>query len=258
MAKVYDAMTGKEVKERATIDTREVARMVGKEHKHLLRDIKGYLEILGRSNFGLTEFFIESTYTNSQNKKLPCYLVTRKGCEFIANKLTGEKGVLFTASYINRFHEMESALKPKTQLEILQASINQMVEQERKLTQHEERLSVVESKQENIKELLSLNSKEWRKQVNLLLNKIAKQRGGFDEHRLVRNESYQALEQRAKCDLKRRLENKKSRMLLNGESKSKTDKVNNLDVIEEDKRLTEIYLAIIKELAISYDVELAE
>lgn len=128
MLQVYQGgLTPQDVKqEQATIDSREVAKMVGKEHKNLLRDIKGYLEILGQlkseltdsdhkilgqSNFGLTEFFIESTYTNSQNKKLPCYLVTRKGCEFIANKLTGEKGVLFTASYINRFHDMEQHIK---------------------------------------------------------------------------------------------------------------------------------------------------
>lgn len=33
------------------------------------------------------------------------------GCEFLANKFTGEKGVLFTAKYIKRFHEMEDMLK---------------------------------------------------------------------------------------------------------------------------------------------------
>jgi len=32
--------------------------MVGKEHKHLIRDIQGYLETLRQSNFGLTGFFI--------------------------------------------------------------------------------------------------------------------------------------------------------------------------------------------------------
>jgi hypothetical protein len=41
---------------------------------------------------------------------MPCYLVTKKGCEFIAHKLTGQKGTEFTAWYINRFHEMEDEL----------------------------------------------------------------------------------------------------------------------------------------------------
>ncbi len=41
---------------------------------------------------------------------MPCYLVTKKGCEFIAHKLTGQKGTEFTARYINRFHEMEDEI----------------------------------------------------------------------------------------------------------------------------------------------------
>ena len=36
---------------------------------------------------------------------------TKKGCEFVAHKLTGTKGTEFTARYINRFHDMEEALK---------------------------------------------------------------------------------------------------------------------------------------------------
>ena len=59
-------------------DSRDVADMVEKEHKHLMRDIRGYIEILGKSNFGLSDFFIESTYKSNQNKDLPCYLLTKK------------------------------------------------------------------------------------------------------------------------------------------------------------------------------------
>ena len=91
-------------------DSRDVAKMIGKEHKHLLRDIDGYISILGQSKIGLSDFFIRSTYTSSQNKQLPCYLITKKGCEFVANKLTGEKGVIFTAAYVNAFHTMEDEL----------------------------------------------------------------------------------------------------------------------------------------------------
>lgn len=104
------------------MDSREVAEIVGKEHHKLLRDIRRYTEQMGLSNSGLsadsqnltiipTDFFMESTYQNSQNKTMPCYLITRKGCEFIAHKLTGKKGSIFTATYINRFHEMEDRLR---------------------------------------------------------------------------------------------------------------------------------------------------
>lgn len=106
------------------LDSREVAVMVGKEHSKLLRDIRTYIEQMdevnqkvfeegmgGEAKIGLSEFFRESSYISEQNKSLPCYQVTKKGCEFIAHKLTGTKGTEFTARYINRFHEMETALK---------------------------------------------------------------------------------------------------------------------------------------------------
>ena len=48
---------------------------------------------------------------DKSNRQKPCYLVTKKGCEFIAHKLTGVKGTEFTAKYINRFHEMEDTIK---------------------------------------------------------------------------------------------------------------------------------------------------
>ncbi len=39
-----------------------------------------------------------------------------------------------------------------------------------------------------------------------------------------------------------------------GISKSKVDKVSQIDVIAEDKRLKEIYIAVVKEMAIKYGV----
>lgn len=93
-----------------TLDSREVARMVEKDHNKLLRDIRRYVVQLGESKIGHSDFFIESTYMTEQNKEIPCYHITKKGCEFIAHKLTGTKGTIFTARYINRFHEMQDIL----------------------------------------------------------------------------------------------------------------------------------------------------
>ena len=77
-----------------TITSVEVADMVGKEHKKLLRDIRVYCEQLSGANLGPGDFFTESTYLDSNNQSRPCYMVTKKGCEFIAHKLTGQKGKL--------------------------------------------------------------------------------------------------------------------------------------------------------------------
>ena len=54
------------VKKELTLDSREVAEMVGKRHTDLLRDIRTYEEYLGESNFAFTDFFIPSTYIESR------------------------------------------------------------------------------------------------------------------------------------------------------------------------------------------------
>lgn len=85
--------------------------MVEKTHANLLKDIRRYCKQLGEVNIDFSDFFKESTYCTEQKKELPCYDVTKKGCEFIAHKLTGVKGTAFTARYINRFHDMEETIK---------------------------------------------------------------------------------------------------------------------------------------------------
>lgn len=101
-------MSKKEIEQR--IDSREVAKMMEKEHKNLMRDIRSYVCELGELKIEPSDFFRENTYKTAQNKTLPCYDITKKGCEFIAHKLTGIKGTEFTAKYITRFHEMEETL----------------------------------------------------------------------------------------------------------------------------------------------------
>lgn len=84
-----------------------IAEMVGKKHCDLLRNIRKYTEQLGESKIAFTDFFKDATYITVQNKILPCFQVTKKGCEFIAHKLTGPKGTEFIARYINRFVKKE-------------------------------------------------------------------------------------------------------------------------------------------------------
>ena len=114
-------------------DSREVAEMVGKRHDHLLRDIDGYFNILTTApNLGVSEFFLESTYQDGSGRTLKCYLLTKKGCDMVANKMIGEKGILFTAVYVTKFEEMESQLNkplyvlPQTKIEAMEAYLEEM------------------------------------------------------------------------------------------------------------------------------------
>lgn len=239
-------------------DSREVADMTEVRHADLMRSIAVYIQILENAKLRSQDFFIPSTYkVDGNNKTYDCFLITRKGCDMVANKMTGEKGVLFTAAYVIRFEEMEKQLTapPRSQLEILQASINQLVDQERRLSAVETRIERTEKQQEDLKDILSLNPTDARKKVNQLINKIAQSAGGVGSYQDVRTESYKKLEERARCDLAKRVTNKKQRMALEGLAKSKIDKINNLDVIFEDGRLAEIYFAIVKEMAVANRIE---
>lgn len=102
---------------KSTITTLEVAEMMEVPHSDLLKklegrkDRKGYIQILTEGQMSVSDYFIPSTYRDASGKENKCYEVTKLGCDFLANKSTGEKGVLFTARYVKRFYEMEHQVR---------------------------------------------------------------------------------------------------------------------------------------------------
>lgn len=98
------------------LDSREVAKMLGKNHADLLRDIARNVDYLIESKIAFNDFFQETHYKDKINRTNKKYDITKKGCEFLAHKLTGKKGAIFTATYINEFHKMEQALKEQKKL----------------------------------------------------------------------------------------------------------------------------------------------
>lgn len=112
-------------------DSREVAEMTGKEHKELMRSIRQYSSILTSADLRSSEFFRPHYYEDAKKEQRPCFLLTKKGCDMVANKMTGEKGILFTAEYVTRFEEMEKEIKqPKvlSEKEQLKASLRLSLE----------------------------------------------------------------------------------------------------------------------------------
>ncbi|HCL03109.1 MAG TPA: Rha family transcriptional regulator [Lachnoclostridium phytofermentans] len=245
--------------EQKTITSVEVAEMVGKDHNKLLRDIRGYVVQLGQSKIGHSEFFNVATYLNNQNKELPCFLVTKRGCEFIGNKLTGIKGTEFTAKYINRFHDMEDAINSTSligqlspELQMFQHIFNGLAKQELEMKKISEDSKSVLEKVESIREVVALDTTSWREDTGALLRKIGTALGGGQAYSQVRSESYELLNKRMGVDLQTRLTNKRRRMADNGVCKSTRDKLSYVDVIAEDKKLIEGYTAIVKEMSIKY------
>lgn len=130
------------------IDSREVAEMVEKDHKLLMRDIRRYIEHLNENKIAPVDFFTEGTYKDRKGETRPCFLVTRKGCEFIAHKLTGVKGADFTARYIDRFHAMEDVIKTIPTGENLIALA--VIEAQKLLEQKDEQIKRLETSVQNM------------------------------------------------------------------------------------------------------------
>ena len=105
-----------------TISSREVAEMIGLEHKHMLEKIDRLNSNILAAEISATKFWIPSTFEN-RGKHYREYQVTKKGCELIAHKTEGQKGVLFTVRYMDKFEEMEKKLQkqlPGTYIEALE------------------------------------------------------------------------------------------------------------------------------------------
>lgn len=186
------------------------------------------------------------------------YLWTEKGAWLHAKSLNTDQAWDAYERLVDTYYEIQKSIDPSSlspELQMFKKIFDTVVAQELKQKQLAEQVEQTRSEVKGIREIVALNTRDWRKDVNKILNDIARKHGGYDEYRKIRNESYQVLEQRANANLSIRVTNKQKKMALEGVSKSKVDKVSKLDVIDEDKRLLEIYLTVIKEMAIKYQVE---
>jgi Rha family phage regulatory protein len=157
-------------------DSREVADMVGKRHSDLLQSIEGYIKHLLNGNFRSVDFFIESTYKDSTGRELPCYLLTRKGCDMVANKMTGEKGVLFTAAYVTKFEEMEKQVQaPQKQL----SAMEQLRLQYQVIEEHDRKIYGVAKKVDDLQANMPLFNVECKELQALVKRTGTKALGGY-------------------------------------------------------------------------------
>ena len=158
-----------------TLDSREVAEMLGKSHGAVMKDIQGskdgnsigIIPVLLKSNFDLSDYFIESSYKDGSGKTNKCYLVTKMGCEMLGNKLQGEKGILFTAKYVKAFNKMEQAIQSPKKLTV----IEQLKLQNEAILDVDKKVDVVIEEVEGLKNNTTINYGQQQ-----VINKTAKKR----------------------------------------------------------------------------------
>ena len=121
--------------------------------------------------------------------------------------------------------------------------------------QQEKALADTNKRIDHIGDVIALDTHSWREDARKLIVQIARAQGGNEYLRDVQAEIYKLVDQRGGVSLETRLTNKRRRMADEGVCKSKRDKLNKVDVIADDKKLIEIYVAIVKEMAIKYGID---
>ena len=154
-----------------TIPTYEVSEMMSKEHWEVLRmlegskDRKGIVPTLNDHQMVVVDYFIESTYVDAKGETRKCYECTKMGCELLANKMTGEKGILFSAKYVKKFNEMEKVLKQQAPSYTIEDEVERALawakeKQNARLLHNRDMLSL---EIQNIGEQINKLREEWQK-----------------------------------------------------------------------------------------------
>lgn len=248
----------------------EIALGIDEEGMTTARKLYAFLDLAqgqfsrwAKSNIVDNEFATESEDywgfdINVEGNKTQDYKLTAHFAKKLSMKGNGEKAEE-AREYFTHLEERVkqkaidfSQLSPELQMfsRIFQSVAEQQLEQKRQA----EKVEQLDKKVDSIKDVIALNPNSWRTDSAKIVNKIALKMGGYEHIKAIREESYKLLEERMGVALNIRLSNKKKTQALNGVSKSKIDKLNQLDVIADDKKLIQGYVSVIKDMAIKYGV----
>lgn len=263
-------MNKNELMEQVNMTPIEIALGIDEEGMTTARKLYAFLDLAqgqfsrwAKSNIVDNEFATESEDywgfdINVEGNKTQDYKLTAHFAKKLSMKGNGEKAEE-AREYFTHLEERVkqkaidfSQLSPELQMfsRIFQSVAEQQLEQKRQA----EKVEQLDKKVDSIKDVIALNPNSWRTDSAKIVNKIALQMGGYEHIKAIREESYKLLEERMGVALNIRLSNKKKTQALNGVSKSKIDKLNQLDVIADDKKLIQGYVSVIKDMAIKYGV----
>ena len=92
------------------LSSREVATMLEVRHDNLLQKIDNINKDLKKGKIPCSKYWVESSSPDNSGKVSREFLITKRGCEFLAHKTTGTKGNLFTDRYMDRFEKMKEVI----------------------------------------------------------------------------------------------------------------------------------------------------
>jgi len=144
----------------------------------------------------------------------------------------------------NGSYSIDTALTPELQV---------LIQHERMMQEQKKQLDAVQNKVEAIQEIFTLTPENWKKDVRVAVGKLSMSIAeDYSMMQELYEQIYALLEDRAGADLEARLRNRRKRMEQNGSTKTAVKKITKLDIIEDDKKLKEIFTSILREMSAKY------
>lgn len=178
-------------------------------------------------------------------------LITEQGYLMLVKSFTDDLAWKVQRQLVNSYFRVRrevTDLSPN--MVVLYKMLDQMADTERKANEAKAIAEKANQSVENIKDAVAPVFDNWRSEMTKKFNRIQMRCG--EEFKDLRTAMYMELDRRAHVDTKRRLNNMKERMLCEGTSKSAVDRLNRMDVIEQDAKLREIFSKIVSEYEIRY------
>lgn len=182
-------------------------------------------------------------------------LITESGYLMLVKSFTDDLAWTVQRQLVSGYFR---AKKSETDWSEFSPTLQVLINLELKQKEQDRAIAAVNQKVDGIRDVVALNSNDWREKCRRLLAKVAQARGGGGAYQEVNAEVFRLVDERARVSLETRLTNKRRRMADEGVCKSKRDKLNKVDVIADDTKLIEIYTAIVKEEAVKYGVTVGE
>ena len=182
------------------ISSREVAEMMGREHKNVLKKIDYLNKDLTSLTLSPSKYWVESCYTDTKGEERREYKITELGCELIAHKTIGKDGTAFTVKYMDRFHKMKEIIEdnkpklPTDYLSALKALVASEEEKQQLQLENNHKQEVIQGFTDNI----SISDKRS------ILNKVIRKGGKYKERYSA---LYQTYKDTYHIDIKKRFEN---------------------------------------------------
>lgn len=202
--------------------------------------------IEGEDYFHLSKSEIENTKIVNYSSPKGLTILTESGYLMLVKSLTDDLSWGIQKKIVDSYFRAKDLL---SELNGLSPQLQFLIQMELKQKQLEEKLETTQTQITDIKDTIVNREEDWRKEVGRKLRKIGLKHG---DYKTFVDESYKLLQERARCNLKQRLENLRSRMALNGSTRTAIDKANYLDAIQLDTKLKEIYINIVNQLYIKH------